>query len=209
MLNGDIVIENKNTVNSSITFEGVGSDALANGWGLRVKKGSNIEIRNLGFMLTNASEGDNIGLQQDNDYVWVHNCDFFYGSSGSAADQAKGDGAMDAKRSNYVTISYNHFWDTGKSCLLGLSEGTNSGIYATYHHNWFDHSDSRHPRVRYFSTHIYSSVSSVGLPPSSGLAAEPAIFAGTLISSASSLGSYPRASLASLGLIIPPFTRDE
>ena len=156
MLNGDIVIENKNTVNSSITFEGVGSDALANGWGLRVKKGSNIEIRNLGFMLTNASEGDNIGLQQDNDYVWVHNCDFFYGSSGSAADQAKGDGAMDAKRSNYVTISYNHFWDTGKSCLLGLSEGTNSGIYATYHHNWFDHSDSRHPRVRYFSTHIYN-----------------------------------------------------
>lgn len=156
MLNGDIVIENNNNANGSITFEGVGSDALANGWGLRVKKGSNIEIRNLGFMLTNASEGDNIGLQQDNNYVWVHNCDLFYGSSGSASDQAKGDGALDCKKSTYITFSYNHFWDSGKSCLLGLSENTTSGLYITYHHNWFDHSDSRHPRVRYFSAHIYN-----------------------------------------------------
>lgn len=156
MLNGDLVIENKNNPNSSITFEGIGSDAVANGWGIRIKKASNIEVRNLGLMLTNAAEGDNIGLQQDNDYVWIHNCDFFYGASGGDADQAKGDGAMDVKRSNYVTISYNHFWDTGKSCLLGLSETTNSGIYVTYHHNWFDHSDSRHPRVRYYSAHIYN-----------------------------------------------------
>ena len=156
MLNGDLVIENKNNPNSSITIEGIGSDAVANGWGIRIKKASNIEVRNLGLMLTNAAEGDNIGLQQDNDYVWIHNCDFFYGAPGGDADQAKGDGAMDVKRSNYVTISYNHFWDTGKSCLLGLSESTNSGIYVTYHHNWFDHSDSRHPRVRYYSAHIYN-----------------------------------------------------
>jgi pectate lyase len=156
MLNGDIVIENKNNNNGSITFEGVGSDALANGWGLRIKKGTNIEVRNLGFMLTNSGEGDNIGLQQDNDHVWVHNCDMFYGAAGGDADQAKGDGALDCKRSTYVTLSYNHYWDSGKCNLLGLSEGTTTGLYATYHHNWFDHSDSRHPRVRYFSAHIYN-----------------------------------------------------
>ena len=156
MLNGDIVIENKNNVSSSITFEGVGSDALANGWGLRIKTASNIEVRNLGFMLTNASEGDNIGLQQDNNHIWVHNCDLFYGAAGGAADQAKGDGALDCKRSTYVTFSYNHFWDTGKSNLLGLSENTTSGLYITYHHNWYDHSDSRHPRVRFYSAHVYN-----------------------------------------------------
>lgn len=156
MLSGDLVIENNNNVNGSITLEGVGSDALVNGWGVRVKKGSNIEIRNLGFMLTNASEGDNVSLQQDNNYVWVHNCDLFYGAPGGDADQAKGDGAMDCKKSTYVTFSYNHFWDTGKSCLLGLSESTTSGLYITYHHNWFDHSDSRHPRVRYYSAHVYN-----------------------------------------------------
>lgn len=153
---GDIVIENKNNASSSITFEGVGTDAVANGWGIRIKTASNIEVRNLGFMLTNAGEGDNIGLQQANDHIWVHNCDLFYGSAGSDADQEKGDGAMDCKKSTYVTFSYNHFWDSGKSNLLGLSEATTSGLYITYHHNWYDHSDSRHPRVRYYSAHVYN-----------------------------------------------------
>jgi pectate lyase len=156
MLSGDIVIENKNNANGSITFEGVGSDAVANGWGLRIKKGTNIEVRNLGFMLTNADEGDNVGLQQDNDHIWVHNCDMFYGAAGGDADQAKGDGALDCKKSTYVTFSYNHFWDSGKCNLLGLSEDTTTGLYITYHHNWYDHSDSRHPRVRFYSAHIYN-----------------------------------------------------
>ncbi len=156
LLNGDIVIENKKNAASSITFEGVGSDALVNGWGIRIKSATNIEVRNLGFMLTDASEGDNLSLQQDNTYIWAHNNDLFYGAPGSDADQAKGDGALDSKKSTNVTFSYNHFWDNGKSCLLGLSEGTASDLYITYHHNWFDHSDSRHPRVRYFSAHVYN-----------------------------------------------------
>ncbi|MDH6254083.1 pectate lyase [Chryseobacterium sp. H1D6B] len=156
LLNGDAVIENKNNAASSITFEGVGSDAVVNGWGVRIKTATNIEVRNLGFMLTDASEGDNLSLQQDNSYIWAHNCDLFYGAPGSDADQAKGDGALDAKKSTYVTFSYNHFWDNGKSSLLGLSENTTSGLYITYHHNWFDHSDSRHPRIRYYSAHVYN-----------------------------------------------------
>lgn len=153
---GDIVIENKNYASSYITFEGVGNDAVADGWGIRVKNASNIEIRNIGLMNTNSNEGDDIGLQQNNEYIWVHHCDFFYGNPGGDADQAKGDGALDCKKSTYVTFSYNHFWDTGKSNLLGLSEGTTEGLFITYHHNWFDHSDSRHPRVRYYSAHVYN-----------------------------------------------------
>lgn len=156
LLNGDVVIENKNTPSSYITFEGVGSDAVADGWGLRIKNASNVEVRNIGFMNCDSGEGDNLGLQQDNDYIWVHNCDMFYGNAGSDADQIKGDGALDCKRSTYVTFSYNHFWDSGKSNLLGLSEGTTSGLYITFHHNWYDHSDSRHPRVRYYSAHVYN-----------------------------------------------------
>lgn len=156
MLSGDLVIENNNLATSSITFEGVGSDAVANGWGLRIKKASNVEVRNIGFMLTDAGEGDNVSLQQDNDHIWVHNCDMFYGAPGGDADQAKGDGALDCKKSTNVTFSYNHFWDSGKCNLLGLSEGTTAGLYITYHHNWYDHSDSRHPRVRYYSAHVYN-----------------------------------------------------
>ena len=107
-------------------------------------------------MLTDSDEGDSIGLQQENDHIWVHNCDFFYGEPGSDSDQAKGDGALDCKKSTYVTFSYNHFWDSGKSNLLGLSEDTTEGLYITYHHNWYDHSDSRHPRIRFYSAHVYN-----------------------------------------------------
>jgi len=156
MEGGDITIENANNANSYLTIEGVGTDAVVNGMGVRLKSASNIEVSNLGFMNCNSTAGDNIGMQQDNDHIWVHNCDLFYGNAGSDADQIKGDGALDNKNSTYITLAYNHFWDNGKASLLGLSEGTTAGLYVTYHHNWFDHSDSRHPRVRYYSAHIYN-----------------------------------------------------
>ena len=153
---GDILLGNKNLATGHMTFEGVGDDATADGWGVRVKGATNLEVRNLGVINVNSTALDDIGLQQDNDHVWVHNNDHFYGMPGSAADQFKGDGAMDVKLSTYVTIAYDHFWDNGKCSLLGLSENTTSGLYITYHHNWFDHSDSRHPRVRFYSAHVYN-----------------------------------------------------
>ena len=157
---GDMVIDLGSSENSFLTIEGIGEDATANGWGIRLKNAQNVEIRNLGIMNVDSDEGDDIGLQQNNAYIWVHNVDFFYGDAGSDADQAKGDGSLDCKKSTYITFSYNHFWDNGKSNLLGLSEGTYSynstDYYITYHHNWYDHSDSRHPRVRYYNAHVYN-----------------------------------------------------
>ena len=153
---GDIVIDMGNkTTCPGITIEGVGNDATIDGWGIRIKGASSVEISNIGIINCDSSEGDNIGLQQDNSYIWVHNCDFFYGHAGSDGDQAKGDGALDCKKSNYITFSYNHFWDSGKCNLLGLS-GENDQMYITYHHNWYDHSDSRHPRIRSYSCHVYN-----------------------------------------------------
>ncbi len=156
MEGGDITIENAQNPLSYLTIEGVGSDAVINGMGIRIKGATNIEVRNLGSMNCNSTAGDDFGLQQDNNHIWLHNCDMFYGDAGSDADQVKGDGALDNKGSTYITFSYNHFWDNGKASLLGLSEGTTSGLYITYHHNWFDHSDSRHPRVRFYSAHVFN-----------------------------------------------------
>ena len=158
MEGGDICISgsgDSKRLSCGITFEGVGEDATADGWGLRIKNASNVEVRNLGFMNCDSNEGDDIGLQQSDDHIWVHNCDLFYGLAGGDADQAKGDGALDTKKSTFVTHSYNHFYDTGKSNLQGMkSESTEN--YITYHHNWYDHSDSRHPRIRTCSVHIYN-----------------------------------------------------
>ena len=156
LTNGDLYISNANNASGSFTFEGVGDDAVTNGWSFCLKTATNVEIRNIAAMNNNSVNGDDFGLQQDNDHVWIHNNEMYYGNAGSDADQVKGDGAMDIKKSTYVTVSYNHFVDNGKASLLGLSEGTTTGLYVTYHHNWFDHSDSRHPRVRFYSVHVYN-----------------------------------------------------
>lgn len=149
---GDLMVD---TATCGLTIEGIGNDTVFNGFGLVLKNSSNVEVRNIGFMNCNSSEGDDCGLQQGNNHIWVHNCDFFYGDAGSDADQAKGDGALDTKTSTYVTHSYNHFWDNGKCNLQGMKSETVEN-YITYHHNWYDHSDSRHPRIRTCSVHCYN-----------------------------------------------------
>jgi pectate lyase len=177
MDDGDIVIDQSGkNENMYLTLEGVGDDATAYGWGIRIKNASNIEINNLGFMLTNSGQKDDVSLQTDAFYIWVHNCDLFYGNAGGDSDQAKGDGALDSKESGFVTFSYNHFWDTGKSNLLG--NGTEAPQKLTYHHNWYDHSDSRHPRVRFHTVHVYNNyydgISKYGIGAAKG---GPSIFA--------------------------------
>jgi pectate lyase len=140
---------------SQVTFEGIGRDATLM-CGVGVQNSQDIEIRNLGFMLWGGGvDGDAVTLRRSS-AVWIHNNDLFYGLKGPDGDQAKGDGSVDLKDdSKFVTISYNHFWDSGKSSLCGLKKETGPN-YITYHHNWFDHSDSRHPRIRTMSVHIYN-----------------------------------------------------
>ena len=140
---------------SQVTFEGIGDDATLNA-GVAVFQSTSIEIRNIGLMLWGGGrDGDGIALKKTVG-VWIHNNDIFYGEPGHDNDQVKGDGSMDLKDdSQYVTISYNHFWDSGKSSLCGMKSETGPN-YISYHHNWFDHSDSRHPRLRTMSIHVYN-----------------------------------------------------
>lgn len=155
----------------NITLEGIGIDATAYGWGILIRYCGNVEVRNLGIMLF---PDDGISLDTGNCNVWVHNNDIFYGKAGSDADQAKGDGSADIKgASTYVTLSYNHFWDSGKSSLCGMSDSTE--FFVTYHHNWYDHSDSRHPRIRVATVHIYNNffdgISKYGIGTTNGSSA--------------------------------------
>ncbi len=136
----------------NITIEGVGDDAFINGFGFLLRQVSSVEIRNIGVR---TLMDDDISLDTKNSHIWIHNCDLFYGASGSG-DHAKGDGALDIKgNSQYITVAYNHFWDTGKSSMCGMTSESEPN-YITYHHNWFDHSDSRHARIRTMSVHMYN-----------------------------------------------------
>lgn len=137
----------------NMTFEGVGDDAIVYGFGFLLREAESVEFRNFAIM---RCLDDAMSLDTDNSHVWIHNMDLFYGKKGGAADQAKGDGTVDIKGdSKYVTVAYNRFWDNGKASMCGMKSETGPN-YITYHHNWFDHSDSRMARVRTMSVHMYN-----------------------------------------------------
>ncbi len=137
----------------NITIEGIGKDACVNGFGMLIRNCASVEVRNLGIL--NFMD-DGISIDSDNSHCWIHQIDFFYGQAGGDSDQAKGDGSLDCKGdSKYMTFSYNHFWDSGKMALCGMT-GESGENFISYHHNWFDHSDSRHPRVRTMTVHVWN-----------------------------------------------------
>ena len=88
------------------------------------------------------------------------------------------DGLLDIKHgSDLVTVSWCRFHDHRKTCLLGHSDKPGAlaedkgKLRVTYHHNFFDGSKTRHPRVRIAET-VTAGVSSInsGRSPSSCVA---------------------------------------
>ncbi len=153
---GWLTIEGKSDYTElNITMEGIGEDATLHSITTTVKRAGNVEIRNLGIL--NFTD-DGISVDTNNCNIWIHDLDITYGQTGSDGDQKKGDGSIDIKKSQYCTVAYNHFFDSGKCSLLdagALTEGYVNNI--SMHHNWFDHSDSRHPRIRNGNAfHIYN-----------------------------------------------------
>ena len=120
------------------TIEGIGDDATVRGFGFLVRNSKGVEFRNFAVM---RCMDDGISLDTDNSNIWIHHTDQFYGKHGSG-DHAKGDGAIDVKSdSKYVTVSYNRFWDTGKSNMFGMK--SESGP------NWisYDHECARQEQL--------------------------------------------------------------
>ena len=136
----------------NFTIEGIGDDACVRGFGFLVRNSKSVEFRN--FAIIRCMD-DGLSLDTDNSNIWIHHLDVFYGPNGSG-DHAKGDGAVDVKSdSKYITVNYCHYWDTGKTNMFGMKNESGPN-YISYDHNWFDHSDSRHPRVRTMSVHVWN-----------------------------------------------------
>ena len=123
--------------------------------GFFLNEASNIIIRNVYIVQPKADNGaDGISMQESHN-VWVDHCTF------ESVNQAKDyeDGSCDVTHQTYnVTVSWCHFIKTQKSCLVGHSNSATAdeNITVTFHHNWFDYSSSRHPRVRFGRAHVYN-----------------------------------------------------
>ncbi|MBO4670774.1 MAG: hypothetical protein J5640_02900 [Bacteroidales bacterium] len=125
--------------------------------GLFCVRASNIIIRNINFQQPKANNGADAVSMQECDGVWVDHCTF------TSLNQTKDyeDGSTDITHgSKNVTVSWCHYVKTQKSCLVGHSNSQSGdvAITATFHHNWFDQSSSRHPRVRFGTAHVYNNL---------------------------------------------------
>lgn len=163
---------------SNVTFEGIGTDATFDGWGVQIISqtgfvSQGFEFRNLNF--TNTPE-DAIGLEgtaslssspQSKEWLnssctpikfsWVHNNTFHQGfcKNPAESDKAEGDGSCDWKRGYGYTMAYNHYINNHKTNLIG-SSSSSIQYDASLHHNWYEKVESRQPLSRQANIHIYN-----------------------------------------------------
>lgn len=139
---------------SNISIYGTNDFRMEN-VGFFLNGAENIILRNIYIVMPKADNGaDGISMQESN-RVWVDHCTFE--SVNQTSDYE--DGSCDITHgTKNVTVSWNRFIKTQKTCLVGHSNSqtSDSQITATFHHNFFDQSNSRHPRVRFGKVHVYN-----------------------------------------------------
>lgn len=147
-----------------MTIIGVGNNAVFAGAGLQIANSWNIIVRNIEFRNC-APDCITIATTSSNTthHIWIDHCTLSDSPEidpGGTDHGGTHDGLLDiSHRSDYITISWNHFYNHNKTCLLGYSDNSSDEqgvLKTTYHHNWFDNTVQRHPRVRYAECHVYN-----------------------------------------------------
>ena len=195
---GTITLSGMVQVSSNKSILGVGSNAVVTGGGLNISEDSNIIIRNIRFQ---NSDDDGINIQESSHHIWIDHCDF----------TNHFDGALDIKRaSDFITVSWNHFYDQDKNMLLGHSDDNGAQdrghLRVTYHHNWFDGTTQRNPRTRFGNpVHVFNNyylgVGDYGIASTmeSGVRAENNYFENTESPMELGQGSSPAGTLVQNG----------
>jgi pectate lyase len=147
-VSGTIAITSKQGVRANKTIIGIGSNPTISGGGFDFYRSSNVIVRNLTFV---NAEDDAINVGQESHHIWIDHNTFV----------APVDGSIDIVRmADYVTVSWNHFNGTDKSMLISHSDSASTDVghlKVSIHHNWFDGSAQRHPRVRFGEpVHVYN-----------------------------------------------------
>jgi pectate lyase len=146
-----IALKEKVRVGSNKTLVSRSRNVVLSGAGLHLSKVRNVILRGLTIR---DSADDAINIEGGSHHVWVDHCDL----------SRCHDGLLDVKHgSDFVTVSWCRFHDHRKACLLGHSDkpsvlaGDRGKLRVTYHHNFFDGTATRHPRVRIAETvHVFN-----------------------------------------------------
>ena len=146
----------------NVTLEGIGTDASFVQFGLNWKQCDSIEVKNITF--TDYPE-DACSFEGDSDDItkygryFIHNNKFTQGKNNwdvtGERDKPAGDGAIDIRTINGITVSYNEFNKCKKTGLVGGSDSVLT-MNVTFHHNYYNEVGSRLPLGRQANMHIYN-----------------------------------------------------
>lgn len=153
------MLDVKDTYDVSII--GVGNDAIITGFGLKIYRSVNVIIRNIKFA---SCPDDGITIDAGDDetlghHIWIDHCTFTEIPPSGYPANGPYDAALDVTHAAaYVTISWNHFYKNDKNSLVGNSDGATGDVTlkVTYHHNYFDSTIQRNPRVRFGKAHAFN-----------------------------------------------------
>ena len=167
---------------SNTTLVGLGTDARIVGAHDRVNNIQNVIVRNITFDdafdcfpqwdPTDGARGnwnssyDNISLTGATN-VWINHNTFTDGEHPDSAQPVYfgrpfviHDGELDiTNASDLATVSWNYFAEHDKVMLIGSSDSATADVgrlRVTVHHNVFDSSVQRTPRVRFGLVHVYN-----------------------------------------------------
>ncbi|WKX14938.1 polysaccharide lyase family 1 protein [Streptomyces sp. NL15-2K] len=154
-VNGLISLSGQVDIGSNTTVLGVGSSSGFTGGGLRLKRVTNVVIRNLNISKP-VAPADGITVEASTK-VWIDHNSF---SADRAHDKDYYDGLLDINHgADNVTVSWNAFKDHFKGSLVGHSDNNASEdtghLKVTYHHNHFSNVYSRIPSLRFGTGHFY------------------------------------------------------
>jgi pectate lyase len=171
-------------VGSNKTLFGLGDDAAIRHGTLNIEGVSNVIVRNIRledsydlFPAWDGTDGDTGNWNSEYDLIQVNGSDHVWIDHGTFTDGDRPDhlepevfgrpvqhhdGAVDVVNgSNFVTLSWNHVQDHDKTHLIGSSdrrEEDRGKLKVTLHHNFFENSGQRSPRVRFGQAHVFNNL---------------------------------------------------
>jgi pectate lyase len=152
-VSGTINLTSQISVKSDKTIDGRGANITITGYGLKISGASNIIITDIVFDKSaegvSEAEGDAIRIYNGAHDIWVHHCEF----------SRWFDGCVDITgASTNVTVSWCKFHDHDKVMLIGASPDDTGDVVirVTLHHNFFNGTKERHPRLRFGKVDAYN-----------------------------------------------------
>jgi pectate lyase len=151
-LSGTITLDSYITVRADKTVDGRGQRIEIEEGGLLIEDPpvSNVVIENVIFA-SGENSNDAVTIYGGASLIWIDHCTFgtWY------------DGQVDiTEASTDVTVSWSLFRNHGKVMLIGASPDSTGDtvIRVTVHHNWFDGTEERHPRLRFGRAHVFNNL---------------------------------------------------